>query len=95
MATMNAPVSDRRHIPERRTIIKGKHASRMSALDWVAMALMVIGGLNWGMVGLYDIDVVATLFGTQTPVSRTIYTAVGIAALYSLYTASKLATRRS
>lgn len=94
MATMNIPTTDRRHIPERRTTTGLKPASRMSALDWVAMALMIVGGLNWGMVGLYNIDLVATLFGTQTPVSRVIYTAVGIAALYSLYTAVKLASKR-
>lgn len=94
MATMNIPTTDRRHIPERRTTTGLRPASRMSALDWVAMALMIVGGLNWGMVGLYNIDLVATLFGTQTPVSRVIYTAVGIAALYSLYTAVKLASKR-
>ncbi|MES3025969.1 MAG: DUF378 domain-containing protein [Pseudomonadota bacterium] len=93
MATINAPLNERRHMPERRTSVSTRHGAKMSALDWIAMALMIIGGLNWGLVGLYNIDLVATLFGTQTPASRVVYVLVGLAALYSLYLAVKLATK--
>ncbi|MFC0133230.1 hypothetical protein CR105_06690 [Massilia eurypsychrophila] len=90
MATMNIP-NDRRHIPERRTSDGTHHGAKMSALDYVAMALLIIGGLNWAMVGLFSIDVVATLFGVQTPVTRFIYVVVGLAALYAIYLISKMA----
>ena len=90
MATMNIP-NDRRHIPERRTSNGTHHRSKMSALDYVAMALLIIGGLNWAMVGLFSIDVVATLFGAQTAVTRVIYVVVGLAALYGIYLISKMA----
>ncbi|MEO5660039.1 MAG: DUF378 domain-containing protein [Polaromonas sp.] len=50
----------------------------------MAWVLMIIGGLNWGLVGAFDIDLVAMLFGEMPMVSRVIYVLVGIAALYSL-----------
>lgn len=92
MATINAPANERRHLSDRRMSHASLHRAKMNALDWVAMVLMIIGGLNWGMVGLFDVDVVARLFGTQSPFSRVIYVLVGLAALYSIYTAVKMAS---
>ena len=66
----------------------------MSAVDYIAMALLIIGGLNWAMVGLFDVDVVASLFGPGSPASRIVYVLVGIAALYSIYTAAKMGRDR-
>jgi uncharacterized membrane protein YuzA (DUF378 family) len=66
----------------------------MSAIDYIAMALLIIGGLNWAMVGLFDVDVVASLFGPGSPASRLVYVLVGIAALYSIYTAAKMGRDR-
>lgn len=56
----------------------------MNTIDWIAMILLIIGGLNWGLVGLFNMDLVATLFGAKTMLSRTVYTLVGISALYEL-----------
>jgi uncharacterized membrane protein YuzA (DUF378 family) len=92
MATINAPANERRHLSDRRMSHGNLHRTRMNALDWIAMVLMIIGGLNWGMVGLFDVDVVARLFGTQSPFSRVIYVLVGLAALYAIYTAVKMAS---
>lgn len=92
MATMNAPTMERRHLPERRTALREGGAA-MSAIDYVAMALLVIGGLNWAMVGLLDVDVVATLFGAGSPATRLVYVLVGIAALYGIWTAAKMGRR--
>ncbi|MGZ5200690.1 MAG: DUF378 domain-containing protein [Telluria sp.] len=86
------PTIDRRQLPERRAALREGHTV-MSAVDYIAMALLIIGGLNWGMVGLFGVDVVASLFGTDTAVSRVIYTLVGLAALYSIYLSSKMAAR--
>ena len=94
MATINAPASERRHMSDRRTSA-GMGKSKMKALDWVAMVLLIVGGLNWGLVGLFDVNLVATLFGSQTPLSRIVYVLVGLSALYSIYTASKMASSRS
>ncbi len=56
---------------------------RLNAIDWIALALLVIGGLNWLLVGLFGVDVVAALFGGQGAiVSRIVYVLVGISAVY-------------
>jgi uncharacterized membrane protein YuzA (DUF378 family) len=54
----------------------------MKGLDVTAAVLLVIGGLNWGMVGMLGFDLVAALFGDMTAVSRTVYTLVGLCAVY-------------
>lgn len=93
MATMNAPASERRHLSDRR-IGGGLHKTKMNAIDWIAMVLLIVGGLNWGLVGLFNIDLVASLFGTQTALSRVVYVLVGLSALYSIYTSTKMASSR-
>jgi len=54
-------------------------------LNTVAFVLMVIGALNWGLVGLFQFDLVATIFGDMSTLSRIIYTLVGLSALYSIF----------
>jgi uncharacterized protein len=54
----------------------------MKSLDVTAAVLLVIGGLNWGLVGVANFDLVATIFGETTPLSRLVYVVVGLAALY-------------
>ena len=57
----------------------------MSILDRIALALTVIGGINWGLVGIFRFDLVGWLFGGQDAlISRIIYTVVGIAALWCI-----------
>ena len=93
MATMNIP-TDRRHIPERRTTASGERsATKLSVIDYIAMALLIIGGLNWASVALFSVDVVATLFGVLSPATRLVYLLVGIAALYAIYLVSRWAGR--
>ena len=92
MATINAPASERRHLSDRRTSSGSLHKSKMNALDWIAMVLLIVGGLNWGLVGLFNIDLVAALFGTQTAFTRIVYVLVGLSALYTIYTSSKMAS---
>ena len=55
----------------------------MKKLDVVATVLLVVGGLNWGLVGASRFDLVAALFGDMTPLSRTVYALVGLAAVYN------------
>jgi hypothetical protein len=54
----------------------------MKAVNMVALILMIIGGLNWGLVGLFNVDLVATLFGAGTTLARLVYVLVGLAALW-------------
>ena len=54
-------------------------------MDRIALILAIIGGLNWGCVGLFRFDLVAYLFGGQTAtVSRVIYTIVGLTAIWCI-----------
>lgn len=54
----------------------------LSALDVIALILVIVGGLNWGLVGLFSFDLVAAIFGDMSVVSRIVYILVGLAALY-------------
>jgi uncharacterized membrane protein YuzA (DUF378 family) len=55
----------------------------MKTLDILAAVLLVIGGLNWGLVGAFEFDLVATIFGGSTAVlSKMVYCLVGLAAIY-------------
>ena len=57
----------------------------MMIMDRIALILSIIGGINWGLVGLFRFDLVAYLFGGQTAtLSRVIYTLVGLAALWCI-----------
>ena len=57
---------------------------KMNAMDWVAMILLIVGGLNWGLVGILDFDLVSTIFGDMTTISRIVYSLVGVAALWTV-----------
>jgi hypothetical protein len=54
----------------------------MKTLDWVALVLVIIGGLNWGLVGLLNFDLVAVLLVPMSLLSRLVYDLVGLSALY-------------
>lgn len=54
----------------------------MRSFDVIAAVLIVVGGLNWGLVGLFGFDLVATIFGNMSFLSRIVYILVGISALY-------------
>ncbi len=59
----------------------------MKALYMIAMILVIVGGLNWGLVGLFNFDLVAAIFGVMSAFSRVIYTLVGVSAVYLAFTA--------
>lgn len=63
---------------------------KFSVLDWIAMILVIIGGLNWGLVGVLGLDFVATIFGGDSLIARVIYILVGLAAIYVLINAAKM-----
>lgn len=58
-------------------------------LDWIALILVIVGGLNWGLVGLMNLDLVAAIFGEGSALSRIVYILVGLAALYTIYYATR------
>ncbi len=61
---------------------RGNRSARVAAT--AALVLLVVGGFNWALVGLFNLDFVAALFGPMTAMSRLVYVAVGVAAVYGL-----------
>ncbi len=68
--------------------------STWNAIDWVAVSLVIIGGINWGLVGLFDFNLVETLFGNSS-LTAIIYSLVGLSALYVIYSSMKAAEMTS
>jgi len=56
----------------------------MKTLDYIALVLVIIGAINWGLIGFFEFDLVRAIFGDMTWISRIVYALVGIAGLYSL-----------
>lgn len=55
-----------------------------TVLAWVVSVLLIAGGLNWGLAGLFGIDLVARLLGDGTLAARAVYVAIGVAAALGL-----------
>ncbi len=57
----------------------------MKTLNILTLVLLIIGGLNWGLVGLFQFDLVAAIFGGQdAPLARVVYTLVGLSAVWQI-----------
>ena len=66
----------------------------MKALNLITLLLIIVGGINWLLVGAFQFDLVATLFGGQTAaLARIVYVLVGLSALYQLIPFSKALSR--
>ncbi|CCD99813.1 DUF378 domain-containing protein [Bradyrhizobium sp. STM 3809] len=74
----------------------------MRALNIITLVLVIIGGLNWGLVGLFDVDLVTAIFGngaaetaTSSPIARIVYILVALAAIYQIGMLVRLSSTRS
>jgi uncharacterized membrane protein YuzA (DUF378 family) len=56
----------------------------MTIINKITLLLLIVGGLNWLLVGLFGFDLVAALFGEMSPLSRIVYTLVGLSALWQI-----------
>ena len=56
----------------------------MRAINVITIVLLIVGGLNWGLVGLFDFNLVAALFGEQSLLSRIVYILVGASAIWQI-----------
>ncbi len=56
----------------------------MKSLDIITLVLIIIGAINWGLIGFFQFDLVAAIFGTMSTFTRIIYALVGIAGLYGI-----------
>lgn len=56
----------------------------MRIVNSITLLLLIVGGLNWGLVGLFGFDLVAAIFGEMSALSRIVYTLVGASALWQI-----------
>ena len=68
---------------------------RLGALDRAALILLIIGGLNWALVGAFQLNLVTVLFGPSSTLSRIVYILIGVAAGYAIYLLARGSARRS
>ncbi len=58
---------------------------KLNKAGWMALIVLMVGGLNWELIGLFDFNLVAAMFGDMTRLSRIIYSLVGLATLYTIF----------
>ncbi len=56
----------------------------MKIIDKIALVLVIIGAIVWGLIGLFNFNLVEMLFGNMTVISRIIYTLVGVSGLWAI-----------
>lgn len=56
----------------------------MKGLDYTVLTIVLIGAINWGLIGFFDFDLISTLFGQMSLLTRIIYAIVGIGGLYAI-----------
>lgn len=56
----------------------------MKVIDTIALILVIIGAINWGLIGIFNFNLVDTLFGTASVISKIVYILVGISGLWSI-----------
>ena len=61
-----------------------KEVTTLKTLDYILLTLVIIGAINWGLIGFLQFDLVRVLFGDMSLLSRIIYAAVGIGGLYAI-----------
>lgn len=61
----------------------------MKLIYWLSLILVIVGGLNWGLVGLFQFDLVAFLLGQMSMLSRAVYSLVGFAAVIMIFIKAK------
>ena len=56
----------------------------MKIIDKIALALVIIGAINWGLIGIFNFNLVDTIFGVMSIISRIIYILVGLSGLWAI-----------
>jgi uncharacterized protein len=64
--------------------------SKLKGLDMLALVLVIIGGLNWGLVGLWDLNIISKVFGVASVLTKIVYILVGLSGVYVALIYAKL-----
>ena len=62
---------------------------KYGVIDWVALILVIIGALNWGLIGFFKFDLVAFILGDMSILSRFVYALVGLSGIWTIYSLGK------
>lgn len=65
----------------------------MKGLDYTVLVLVIIGAINWGLIGFFGLDLVALILGSMSIISRIIYAVIGVCGLYAISFCGRIATR--
>lgn len=63
--------------------------NRLNWLDWTSFTLLVVGGINWGLIGFFNFNLITAIFGTGV-FSSILFAIVGLAAIYAIYSLTKV-----
>lgn len=58
---------------------------QLNVIDWVALTLVIIGAIYWGLIGFFNFDLLATIFGEMSIISRIVYGLVGLSGIYLIF----------
>jgi uncharacterized protein len=67
-----------------------EEGSAMTVLITIALILVIIGAINWGLVGFFNFNLVSAIFGDRSALSRIIYALVGLAGLYTIFVLTRV-----
>jgi len=67
--------------------------NKLTNIDWLTMVLLIIGGLNWGLIGAFDFNLVNTILGAWPVVETIIYILVGLSAIYVAVVSTRLSRK--
>ena len=65
----------------------------LNVVDYIALVLVIVGGLNWGLVGIFNFDLVAAIFGSLSVLSNIVYILVAVSSVYLLLILGKLSRK--
>ena len=63
---------------------KERMLCKMKIIDKIALVLIIIGAINWGLIGIFHFNLVSTLFGDMSIISRIVYILVGISGIWGI-----------
>jgi uncharacterized membrane protein YuzA (DUF378 family) len=66
------------------------YSPQQTTFDQLGITLLITGGINWGLIGLFHFDLIAFIFGPLTILTRLAYVLIGLSAVYSLYSNAKI-----
>jgi uncharacterized membrane protein YuzA (DUF378 family) len=65
--------------------MEGQRLRPMKWVDIISASILALGGLNWGLIGFFGVNLIETIFGTMGQLTRLVYCVIGLCALYEIF----------